>query len=386
MALHDLSKVLNPLFYGVFVSTGLWGITVVQTWKFFNSTRNEWILRTFVGLVFAADTALTCVTSSIVQYYLVQSFGNIIAIVATKPTSFAAELAINLVIVTLVGFFLAHRVFLARRNWILFSVISVFTAAHFICGIFFVADFARNLDNHTLLFSQRRKILLPLANAFATIYTLISACYLSWPIYNGRGGVGLTDTVAEKLWINTVASGAFVSAVQVLNLILCTTLPAYQWWPIHFCTCKIYVITMMVILNVNSAKSPGPAPLTIDMMSETGSVRGQASHRRDHSHAPIEFTPFGQSANELLTSPFNDVPSSASIDAHASSSLARSHSQQHSLPPEYSNDASNQAQQGHDDASTQDGEIRVVTRSREDLSSVAIPARGKAAKGVLQLH
>ncbi|KAJ7289384.1 hypothetical protein C8J57DRAFT_431105 [Mycena rebaudengoi] len=255
MSLHNFQStfagIFNPLLSGVVVSTGLWGLIVGQTWTYFNSTQDGWLIRVFVGVVVAADTALTCVTASIAQHYLIQQFGDIVSIVSTRPSSVFAEYAMNLVIVTLVGLFLAHRVLTRGRNWIITIIITVFTAAHFIAGIFFLVEIKKNTQA-PFSFSSKEKLSLLLANAFATIFTLAFAGYLSWQIYAGRAGMKLTGSTLSILSY-TVATGSLVAVLQLLNLALCTTLYAVQWWPVHFFTCKFYVLTMVVILNTDLA-------------------------------------------------------------------------------------------------------------------------------------
>ncbi|KAJ7130604.1 hypothetical protein C8R44DRAFT_978547, partial [Mycena epipterygia] len=264
----DISSVANSMFVGVLLSPVLWGITVSQTWSYYNSNKDGWLLQTFVGVLFVLDTAATCLTSEMAHVYLIQNFGSLEAL-STLPTSSIVEVAVNVFIVFLVELFFARRVYLLNRRQIFMPVlIIVFAAAGLVSGILIVVDISQSPVVLSLA-TPRMKVQVALTNTFEAISDLLATFALSYEFYKNKGGVKSTNTLLEKLLGFTVARGGLVTVAQFLTLALYVAQPTkLNWMPVHFMLGKLCHITMVVILNSRDSMRPKGSIINDSMFTD----------------------------------------------------------------------------------------------------------------------
>ncbi|KAF5338303.1 hypothetical protein D9758_015742 [Tetrapyrgos nigripes] len=55
--------VFRGLYIGTWLSMGLYGANAVQCWTYYNNNNDRWTLRSVISLLFALDTAVTCIES-----------------------------------------------------------------------------------------------------------------------------------------------------------------------------------------------------------------------------------------------------------------------------------------------------------------------------------
>ncbi|THU81406.1 hypothetical protein K435DRAFT_844740, partial [Dendrothele bispora CBS 962.96] len=103
------AEIFDPYFYGSFIASVLFGITIVQTWIYINENTDRWPLRSLVGALVALDFVMTCLNAQILHHYLVANFGNL-GVIAIIPTPLDVEALLLLVIVFIVEGFFAYRV------------------------------------------------------------------------------------------------------------------------------------------------------------------------------------------------------------------------------------------------------------------------------------
>jgi hypothetical protein len=78
----------------------------------------------------------------------------------------------------------------------------------------------------------------------------VTTTALCWSFSHVHTGVKRTDTLLQKFFQYTVTRGVLVTLDQTLFLVLFLTKTEKLWWlPFHLCSSKIYVNTMIAMLN-----------------------------------------------------------------------------------------------------------------------------------------
>ncbi|KAJ7666774.1 hypothetical protein DFH06DRAFT_1184728 [Mycena polygramma] len=263
----DISPFADPVFAGVMLSTILWGITIVQTWNYYDSNNDGWMLRTFVGVLFILDTVTTVLTTEMGHIYLIQNFGSL-ATLTTLPFSGVLEVALNVIIVFFVQLFFASRVYLlTERRVIVPGIIVLFAVAALIAGMFIVTDI-NTTRTVAALAKPSMKLEVILTNSFEAAADVVATVAMSWQFYSSRGYIKSTNSLLDKLLGYAVGRGALVTVTQLLTLALYVADPTkLNWMPVHFSIGKISHITTITILNSRQAmRRPTHSSFTNDSM------------------------------------------------------------------------------------------------------------------------
>jgi hypothetical protein len=272
----DISSLADPIFFGIIVATALWGITILQMWTYVNNNRDHWVVRAMVFILFGLDTATTALMTEMGHFYLISNFGSIMNL-ANLPKSGIAEVAINVIAVFAVELFFASRVYLLTgRKFLLPIIISVFALGAAIAGVFIVVDISRTpMVSHLASTSMKWEV--ALTNSLSAVSDIVATAAMSWELYNHKGGVKVTNSLLEKLLAYLVARGGLVTVAQIATLILYVVEPtSLNWMPVHFCLCKLYIITMVVILNSrDSLRNQNKSFLVSSSNMFTDSTTGQ---------------------------------------------------------------------------------------------------------------
>ncbi|KAJ7347088.1 hypothetical protein DFH08DRAFT_208955 [Mycena albidolilacea] len=256
----NIGPFTDAMFVGIMLSVFLWGITVVQTFNYFasNSGNDGWMLKTFVGILFALDTVSSVLTVDMAHIYLIENFGNLV-ILTTLPLSAIMEVLFNVIIVFLVELFFARRVFLLNQRRILMpALISIVGLAGLVSGIFIVVDISKTRTVAALA-KPSMKIETALCNAFEAVSDLLASAAMSYEFYKNKGAIKSTNSLLDKLLGFAVARGGLVTVAQFLTLALYVAQPTkLNWMPVHFMLGKLCHITMITILNSRESLRRGP--------------------------------------------------------------------------------------------------------------------------------
>ncbi|KAF5350336.1 hypothetical protein D9758_012791 [Tetrapyrgos nigripes] len=94
------------------------------------------------------------------------------------------------------------------------------------------------------------KVKIALEASFAAVADILATIQLSWTFHQSRTGTHRTDTLVEKLLAYTVTRGLFVTIAQILFIIMFVVdTERLTWTAFYYILTKIYVITMLAILN-----------------------------------------------------------------------------------------------------------------------------------------
>lgn len=249
----NVSEVADGLYYGYALSTALFGITIVQAWNYFNANADGWLMRSLVAFLVAMDAAVTGVNTQILHHYLVDNFGNTDQI-QIIIYSFDAEVMMTAVVVLIVELFFVVRIYkLNSQNWLVPAVITVLALGSFgSCTAFAVAQIQ---DDSFLGLSKKDRVgTISAFNGSAALADILITVALSWNLSQSRSGISRTNNVIQKMLTYTINRGVLVTVTQTLTLIMYSVEQTnLHWMPTHLSINKVYVITMLAILNTRPA-------------------------------------------------------------------------------------------------------------------------------------
>ncbi|KAJ7873858.1 hypothetical protein B0H14DRAFT_3438070 [Mycena olivaceomarginata] len=273
----NIGPFTDAMFVGIMLSVFLWGITVVQTFNYFasNSANDGWMLKTFVGILFALDTVSSVLTVDMAHIYLIENFGNLV-ILTTLPLSAIMEVLFNVIIGGTVlrtssVFFVSRGIIphilaqlsvfgftVNQRRILMPALISIVGLAGLVSGIFIVVDISKTRTVAALA-KPSMKIETALCNAFEAVSDLLASGAMSYEFYKNKGAIKSTNSLLDKLLGFAVARGGLVTVAQFLTLALYVAQPTkLNWMPVHFMLGKLCHITMITILNSRESLRRGP--------------------------------------------------------------------------------------------------------------------------------
>ncbi|PBK59971.1 hypothetical protein ARMSODRAFT_766103 [Armillaria solidipes] len=246
---YDISKQADPLFYGYTFSTILFGIVFVQGWTYINANNDTWGMRALVALLVALETVSTCVMTQIMQFYFIQNYGNLEALVVT-PTGFLVEISATIVIILMVRIYFVSKLYLLQpQNRIVPVVVMVLGALSFGAGLAYIVDQAKHPTVDGLV-SKMRTVENCLDNAFAAAADLVTTIALSVYLSKSCTGIQRTDTILQNLFKYILGRGILVFLMHTVKLTMQIISPKeILWMPIYLCLSKVYTITMLAALN-----------------------------------------------------------------------------------------------------------------------------------------
>ncbi|KAJ3711545.1 hypothetical protein C8R42DRAFT_728566 [Lentinula raphanica] len=274
----DLSATFDAFFYGVIISLGLFGISVVQLWTYIILSRDRWVFRAVVITVFLMDMATTYLDVGLLHSYLVTHFGDV-TIFTTPETLFDLEILFTALIIFVVDFYFASRVHLLKQvHW---SVVAFIVGSNILALLISILSVIISI--HSNFFAklgftpQHNEIVVALENAVTTLCEVVATIALAWSLRASRTGVPRTDTILLRLHAYTITRGVLLTIVQVLSLAFYVGEPTkLTWIAFHMCLSKLYFITMAAMLNTRSSLRRKLDRTITD--SEVGRIIQQSGH------------------------------------------------------------------------------------------------------------
>ncbi|KAE9406356.1 hypothetical protein BT96DRAFT_851650 [Gymnopus androsaceus JB14] len=246
----NLSSSVDGIFYGYTLSTVLFGITIVQAWIYINTNDDKWPLRILVTALVLADFTTTCLDTQVLHHLLITNFGSL-DVFTELPLSFMIETMLTIIIGVCAELFFISKVWLLKQlHWTVSVLMLVTCIGGAVAGIVAVVQ---DLEHPFVDFglTHRAPRLATALNVGLTLLSnTITSTALCWSFANSRTGIKRTDTLLQKLFQYTVTRGIFVTVNLFLLLILFLVHPEeLAWVPFHWSTSKVYVITMVAMLN-----------------------------------------------------------------------------------------------------------------------------------------
>ncbi|KAH7908457.1 hypothetical protein BJ138DRAFT_354342 [Hygrophoropsis aurantiaca] len=245
----DIAQAFDGQYVGILLATILSGITIVQGWIYLNDNKDNWMLRSLVYVLIIADIITTVIDLRVLHRYLIENFGDLGALVIAH-SDVISEYTITVLIVFLVHIFFVTRIYLLHKEqWWAPSAVAFFALVALVTGLVAIADLA-NHPQVSYLVSKKSKIMFGINGGFSAIADITITYFLTWSFSNAKRGINSTDTILQKLLVYVVSRGLLVTVTQVLFLITYVVKPTALWWvPLHFMASKLYVISMVTMLN-----------------------------------------------------------------------------------------------------------------------------------------
>ncbi|KAH7929247.1 hypothetical protein BV22DRAFT_138573 [Leucogyrophana mollusca] len=246
----NVSAGFDGLYYGFMMATILSGISIVQGWVYLNSCdKDHWGLRSFVGIMVLADLVTTSLDLKVMHFCLIENFGWLPALtVITRPVTL--EFILTVITVYCVQLFFASRIYLFKKQSVWLSAIIVFFGTGAVIAGVSGAGLFFHHDEVSFLATRKNKILFGINGGCAAIADIVITVVLTWTLSSAKRGFKRTDTMLQKLLLYVVSRGLLVTVTQILFLIIYFIRPDQLYWvPLHFISSKLYVITMVAMLN-----------------------------------------------------------------------------------------------------------------------------------------
>ncbi|KAE9385393.1 hypothetical protein BT96DRAFT_595959 [Gymnopus androsaceus JB14] len=295
----DLSASVDGIFYGYALSTVLFGITIVQAWIYINTNHDKWPLRVLVATLVLADFTTTCLDTQILHHLFIANFGNL-AVLTVLPLTFMIEVLITTIIVFCGDMFFISRVWLLKQfHWsvsVLMFVTSVGAAG---AGTLVTVQDLGNRSLNSSLTLRASRLAVASHIGLALFTNIIATIALCWSFAKSHTGMKRTDTLLQKLFQYTVTRGILVTVTLILFMILYLAQPeTLAWLPFHLSLSKVYVITMVAMLNSRDTLRKDLVRGTAITSSEIPSITSRSYINTGERMNPGVFNSSGRKAKE----------------------------------------------------------------------------------------
>lgn len=239
---------VENIFWGILVSTVLFGITIVQGWLYLHNNNDKWPLRVLVVCLILLDLATVISNAELAHHFFISSFGNPNTFLVT-PRWANLESFLTDITNAAIQIFFAYRVYLLSKNKFATALIVLTALGSCAAGLAMSADSTANASV-TNFSTTRMKIEVGLFTGLSAISDIISTFMLTRFLTGAETGVRRTRAVLHRLVVYVVTRGFLVTAFQIANCIVYLIDPgSLNWMAIQLCLARIYVITMVAMLN-----------------------------------------------------------------------------------------------------------------------------------------
>ncbi|KAJ7749226.1 hypothetical protein B0H14DRAFT_3513640 [Mycena olivaceomarginata] len=256
----DSVTALDGLYYGAMVQMLLFGVTILQTWIYINSSRKDRrLLRIFIGFLIGMDLTHTVAVMQLVHSYVITD--NFIDAKLTAEISAYTILEGVLMLFTTfaVQIFFASRVYILERTpkvvpWIIILTSIGSFVAGILSAVFQTASFGTGTFKAAFVSSA----------ALSAVSDGCATLALLWSFRNVNLNISANTTVIlQRLFQFSITRGALVALVQVFIVIF--TVVADEkliWYGLFF--------ILLVANYTSSLLSPfsTPRPQSSDLQSE----------------------------------------------------------------------------------------------------------------------
>ncbi|KAH7927610.1 hypothetical protein BV22DRAFT_268848 [Leucogyrophana mollusca] len=248
----DISAAFDGLYWAFMLATVLSGISIVQGWIYFNNyDKDHWLFRVFVAILInrMADLTTTGLDLKVLHFCLIENFGDLASlIVITSPVTW--EFILTVATVFCVQVFFASRIYLFYKQSVWLPVAIIFFGAGALVSGVLGAGFFFSHNSVPYLATKKNKILFIINGSCAAVADIATTIFLTWTLASAKRGFKRTNTILQKLLVYIVSRGLLVTVTQVLFLVIYLAWPEQLYWvPLHFMASKLYVITMVAMLN-----------------------------------------------------------------------------------------------------------------------------------------
>ncbi|KAJ3776862.1 hypothetical protein FB446DRAFT_242413 [Lentinula raphanica] len=273
---QPLDNTMGAMLIGILVSAVLYGMSLVQTYFYYNHYRNDvWYLKTLVALTVFFDTLHLCFVIHTIYFYLVSNYydngqlDNMVWTVLAEaiPTGFTGGL---------VQTFYTVRVWrLSKKNHVLAVVIMLIVLAQTACGTAWVIISLQLQTFQQLLGISGLTLSI---NALSTAADVIIAASLCFLLMQSKTGFKHSDTLINRLIVFSVNTGLATSICAVASLVSLIASPnSLLYAPFYFCIGRLYSNSLLATLNARNQIRNGSNDTEHMMVSLSQASREQTA-------------------------------------------------------------------------------------------------------------
>ncbi|KIJ59495.1 hypothetical protein HYDPIDRAFT_33182 [Hydnomerulius pinastri MD-312] len=298
----DLSSNIGTGYWGLLGASVLLGCTVLQAYFYFRNNNDGWRLRGLVISLCALDTISWALFVYVYYHYLVQNFDNILVITAV-PWPFGTELFVASTVTLLSQLFFARQIYggafravtckptsqasltVNEKCWAIPVVIVVLAVVAFgsckapvwASALVTVSLWRRSTyptpasavlavqgDTFGFILSKTVSIPTDINKASATACDIIATIAMCFILSRARTAISRTRSIVALLIIYITNRAILLALFQSADLLLYACAASQDYWcsaivgsvygpmyrlPVHMCLSKIYVNTLLAMLN-----------------------------------------------------------------------------------------------------------------------------------------
>lgn len=246
----NIGETLGVTFLGVCVSSMLYGVTCLQTWNYFRSSKGKgdgilmWLMVTAL-LVF--DSAHQAIVIHAVYTYLVLDFANpikVIQLVWSVPT----EVVFNAILAIILNGFLTFRLWKVSKMYSLTFIAALLSCANFGVNLAYAIRgyFINNIFEAEIVLRNHGIAGLSISVATETMISFSLAFYL----HTRRTGLRKSNDIISKLILLSVTTGLLIAAINIADLIAYVAASdSFYVLFFNFMLGKLYANSLLTSLN-----------------------------------------------------------------------------------------------------------------------------------------
>ncbi|KAM5540773.1 hypothetical protein V8D89_005417 [Ganoderma adspersum] len=249
-----IKEVLACGLVAVVVSTAVYGITILQAYIYFRSSKKDSRgMRSFVALLFILDTISLALAVSALFEYVVADFGEI-WLLLKMPLSLVYENVVTYFIAALTQCFFAHRLWaMSKHNIALVGGIIVLSFSALGPGLVLCVFEYQKPDNIAIA-SVEIRVLAGISTGLEAVCDIVILIALSYYLHSKRTGFKRTDSVINRLIMYAVNRGALTAICKVCLNITFVAFPGHFFHlPFALLAGKLYCNTLLATLNAQKA-------------------------------------------------------------------------------------------------------------------------------------
>ncbi|KAL0576609.1 hypothetical protein V5O48_005367 [Marasmius crinis-equi] len=290
-----LASFFRPLFVGCLLEICMFGLCLSQTWTYIRFNNDDWPLRAVVGFVFLLVFGCTILDAMVLNYYLIENFGNFLGVLTVAPEITTFTL-FGLIITTICDLSFASRIWRLRRaHWGFVIFIGLTAVGTLITGIVLVQGIFR-VPTVESLSSLEHMLEVSLINLFAAVSQALST-YCLWVTFRPHANDG-PDTprlLFRRLSSIVVSRGAVLTTTHFILAVLYLARPHQLYWtPFHHILPPLYYMSTVATLNIRNTSRR-------DDENDSASVINMARSMRPSAMSPRPRTSISQNALALVS-------------------------------------------------------------------------------------
>ncbi|KAH9934286.1 uncharacterized protein B0H18DRAFT_980543 [Fomitopsis serialis] len=277
----NLGPSIGSLLIAAICSAMLYGSSCAQFAYYLRHylDRDRLPMRCLVLFVWLLDTIVTISDICIIWFFVVTNHGNLSSLLVT-PRVFELEYTTIVVTTCVVQLFYVSQIWqlLRESSSRLKLVITVAPVVLSLVSLAFTVEDVYTIATKTdWLISKSITLSTPWTTSRVWSDAVADVCIciaLSWLLRKKKTGIRETDNMIGKLVTSIINRGILSMIVQI---VLCGTYVssikqnALVWMVPHCAGCKIYVNSMLAVLNARQHVKKGRASVDINMINLTGS-------------------------------------------------------------------------------------------------------------------